>query len=86
MAKTHLDDRESYVHESTCQEVEKDKTYFGDVNVPDDKYQQTPHKRLTTPDSTHLKAGEYETYQVRDRLQEGRAKDSTTGRYISYDA
>ena len=31
MAKTHLEDRKSYVQKSTCQGVEKDKTYFGDV-------------------------------------------------------
>jgi hypothetical protein len=42
MAKTHLEDRKSYVHKSTCQEVEKDKTYFGDVHMPDNKDQQTP--------------------------------------------
>jgi hypothetical protein len=64
MAKTHLEDRKSYVHKRTCQEVEKDKTNFGDVLMPDDKDQQTPHGRLTTPDSTHLKAGEHETYHV----------------------
>jgi hypothetical protein len=62
MAKTHLEDRKSYVHKSTCQEVEKDKTYFEDVHVPDDKDQQTPHRMLTLPDSTHQEDGEYETY------------------------
>ena len=30
--------------------------------MPDDKDQQTPHRMLTLPDSTHQKAGEYETY------------------------
>jgi hypothetical protein len=64
MAKTHLEDRKSYVHKSTCQEVEKDKIYFGDVHVPDNKDQQTPHKMLPMPDSPHQEAGEYETYHV----------------------
>jgi hypothetical protein len=62
MAKTHLEDRMSYVHKSTCPEVEKDKTYFEDVHVPDNKDQQTPHRMLTMPDSTYQEAGEYETY------------------------
>jgi hypothetical protein len=52
MAKTHLEDRKSYVHKITCQEVEKDKTYFKDVHVPDNKDQQTPHRMLVMPDST----------------------------------
>jgi hypothetical protein len=63
-AKTNLEDRKSYVHKNTRQEVGKDKTYFGDVLVLGDKDQQTPHRRLITPDSTHLKAGEHEIYHV----------------------
>ena len=62
MAKTQLEDRNSYVHKSTCQEVAKDKAYFGDVHVPDNKDRQTPNRMLTMPDSTHQEAGEYETY------------------------
>jgi hypothetical protein len=54
MAKTNLEDRKSYLHKSTCQEVVKDKTYIGDVHVPDNKDQQTPpqdvhHARLHPP-------------------------------------
>jgi hypothetical protein len=62
MAKTHLEDRKSYVHKSTCQEVAKDKTYIEDVHVPDNKDQQTLHRMLTMPDSTYQEAGENETY------------------------
>jgi hypothetical protein len=43
MAKTHLEDRKSYVHKRTCQEVEKDKTNFGNVLVPGG------YPRLTAP-------------------------------------
>jgi hypothetical protein len=58
MAKTHLEDRKSYVHKP------KDKTNFGEVLVPDDKDQQIPRRRLSTADSTHLQAGKHETCHV----------------------
>jgi hypothetical protein len=61
MPKTHLEDRKSYVHKNTCQEVVKDKTHIEDVHGPDNKDQQTLHM-LTMPNSTHQEAGENETY------------------------
>ena len=42
MAKTHLEDRKSYVHKRTCQEVEKDKTNLGTSSCLTTRTSRTP--------------------------------------------
>jgi hypothetical protein len=43
MTKTHWEDRESYVHKSSCREVANGKAYIEDVDVP--KNQQTLNRK-----------------------------------------
>jgi hypothetical protein len=52
MTKTHREDRKSYVHKSTCQEVVKDKAYIEDIDVRDSKNQQTLNRRSDVHEST----------------------------------
>jgi hypothetical protein len=63
MAKTHREGKKSHVRKSTSLEAVQDKTHVGEVHVPDYKNQQTTHRILPMPDSTHLKARDYETYR-----------------------
>jgi hypothetical protein len=63
MTKTHWEERKSYVHKSTCQEVMKDKAYIEDVDVPDSKNQQTFNRKSGVHESTCQKGMMNKTYQ-----------------------